>query len=260
MKRNIYLLSGFCMILAVGMLVGCGEEKMQTIEEQTENIINENVEPVEPEEIPEDIIIKLLERDIDHEVVIKTHEVSITDETNSEGGKYDLVDKVNVEISFTDEFGVLPQIINKDVYFMRDASSGQWEAACETCKKWDVKFKKLGGTSWKMATDDGDIYFRLRDTIEFFTTQPDRKAKKVDETKFSTTILGAMYMNVDGEPTLRRIHVMSGTLSENGDIDFHIEYSPTTESIEINLNSCEKIERDELPFDEEKFRETSDQR
>ena len=111
-----------------------------------------------------------------------------------------------------------------------------------------------------MTTPDGDVYFRLRDTIEFFATQPDKTADEVSETQFSTTILGAIYMNVDGEPVLKRMHVTTGNLTEDGGITIHIEYPHTDEEgIDINLNDCEKIEREELPFTEEEFRATSDQ-
>lgn len=254
----MYLLSGLGMIMVAGMLLGCGNESAQPVE----TVVEEQAAPaiVEPVEISEAEITQLLARDIEHELVIKTHEVSVTDETNSETGKYDLMDKVNVDVSFVDEFGVLPQSINKDVYFMRNASSGQWEAGKENCKKWDARFKTLGGTAWKMTTEQGDIYLRLRDTIEFFTTQPDRRADVVDETQFSTTILGAIYMNEDGEDVLKRIHVISGKLSETGGIILHITYPHTDEpEIEINLNDFEKIEKEELPFSEEEYRAVADQ-
>lgn len=261
MKKNIYLISGICMLMAVEMLAGCGNEGTKSEEAMPEAIVEEAKVTVEPVEISEDDIKQLLARDIEHEVEIKTHEVSITDDTNSEDGKYDLMDKVNVSISFTDELGLIQQNVNKDVYFMRDVASGKWEATKENCKKWDTKFKQLGGTSWKMTTDEGDIYFRLRDTIEFFSTQPDKIADKVEETRFSTTILGAMYVNVEGEPVLKRIHVMSGILSENGDIILHIEYPLLDEEgMDIDLSKCERIEREDLPFTEEEYKITSDQR
>ncbi len=260
MKKNTYLLSGLCMLITASILAGCGNEGVSSVEIKPTETVEEVAVVVEPVEISELDIKQLLARDVEQELEIKTHEVSVTDESNSEGGKYDLMDKVNVSVAYVDEFDVIPQTINKDVYFMRDAASGQWEVGKEKCKKWDTKFKKFGGTSWKMTTSDGDVYFRLRDTIEFFSTQPDRTADKVEETQFATTILGAIYMNVNGEPVLKRMHVMSGTLSDNGGITIHIEYPHTDEEgMDIKLNDCEKIERDELPFSEEEFRETSDQ-
>ena len=272
MKKRKYLRSGLCKVvmagLLAGVLTGCGNSNIAVVDVKQEAIVEETTAAVKVaesaglpvEEIAESDILKLLAGEIDHVVEIKSHEVSVTDDTNSEDGKYDLMDKVNVSVSFDDKFCVIPQTINKDVYFMRDAVSGQWEAVKENCRKWDTKFKQFGGTSWKMKTAEGDIYFRLRDTIEFFSTQPDKKAERVEETKFSTTILGAMYMNVDGEPVLRRIHVMSGTLTASGDIKLYLEFPPTTESMEINLGDCEKIERDELPFTEEEYKEAADQR
>ena len=260
MRKNTYLLSGLCVLITAGVLVGCGNENVSVQEPQQEEVALEVPAVVEPVEISEADIKQLLERDIEQEFEIKSHEVGVTDESNSASGKYDLVDKVNVSVSYVDEFDVIPQTINKDVYFVRDAASGQWEISKENCKKWDSKFKKFGGTSWKMTTQEGDVYFRLRDTIEFFTTQPDKTADTVEETRFSTTILGAIYMYEDGEPVLKRMHVTTGILSDNGGITIHIEFPHTDEEgIDINLNDCEKIEREELPFTEEEFRETSDQ-
>lgn len=255
-----YLLNGLCVLLVTGMMIGCANDNVQGIDAQRNTLEEMVTASVEPVEISEADIKQLLARDIEHELEIKSHEVHVTDETNSQNGKYDLMDIVNVSVSFTDEFGVIPQIVTKDVYFMRDATSGQWEVSAEYCKNWNARFKQFGGTSWKMTTEEGDVYFRLRDTIEFFTTQPDKTLGKVEETQFSTTILGAIYMNEGGEMVLKRMHIMSGTLSDNGDIIIHINYPHSDEEgIDINLNECEKIERDELPFTEEEFRETSDQ-
>lgn len=193
-------------------------------------------------------------------IEFSTHSVSQTDDTNSSDGKYDVLDKINVKVAFSDNFGVMPQSVTREVLMAREAASGNWEVAGATCKKWEAKYKKFGGTSWKMTTENGDVYFRLRDTIEFFTTQPGNNIAKIDETEFSTTILGAIYMNVDGENVLKRMHVIAGKLSDSGDILLHIEFPHTEEeAIEIDLNDCELIERDELPFSEEEFRETSDQ-
>lgn len=204
-------------------------------------------------------LYKILMQDNFETIEFRTHSVEVSDDSNNANGKYDVIDKVNVKVTFTDQFGLMPQSVTKEVVMGRDAASGAWEVAKESCKKWDVKHKSLGGTSWKMSTETGDIYFRLRDTIEFFNTQPTNKNSKLGETEFFTTILGAMYMNVDGEDRLRRIHVMSGTLNEKGEIVFRLEFVNEDENMEIHLKDCEKIERDELPFTEEEFRETSDQ-
>ena len=145
MKKNTYLLSGLCMLITAGMLAGCGNESVSSVETKPTEATEEVAVVVEPVEISESDIKQLLARDVEQELEIKTHEVSVTDESNSEGGKYDLMDKVNVSVAYVDEFDVIPQTINKDVYFMRDAVSGQWEVGKENCKKWDSKFKKFGG-------------------------------------------------------------------------------------------------------------------
>lgn len=260
MRKNYFLISGICMLFAVGMIVGCGGEKFDVTENQPVSSVEDVKEPVLPEEISEADIKKLLATDVITDYEIITHEVSVADDTNSEDGKYDLIDKVNVSITLSDKFDVIPQTINEDVYFMRDAESGQWEIVKETCRKWDAKGKQLGSTSWKMTTEEGDVYIRLRDTIEFFATQPDRQATQVDETQFSTTILGAIYSNEGGEPVLKRMHVTGGYLSVDGGIKLNITFPHTEEEgIQIDLNDFEKIDREELPFSEEEFREVSDQ-
>lgn len=295
MRKNSKVLVTVAMVMASVYMIGCGANSGVTgnenvIEEADKALSGEATEETTKEQIDIQFIgegqaynidekcsvlktygeynvqadvndvYSLLMRDNYEAIELRTHSVEPTDATNSENGKYDAIDVVNVKVAFADDFGVMSQNVTKDVIVARDAASGKWEITGETCKKWDVKYKKLGGTSWKMTTKDGDVYLRLRDTIEFFTTQPGNKNSKENKTEFSTTILGAIYMNVDGENVLKRIHVTSGTLSEDGDIVLNIEYPHTEENgIEINLNDFEKIEREELPFTEEEFRETSDQ-
>lgn len=260
MRKNTILISGICMLLVAGMLVGCGEVNTDVVETKSSSEVEEVIKTISPVEISEEDIKNLLATDGITDYEIKTHNVSVADDTNSEGGKYDLLDKVNVTYTFSDKFDVIPQTINKDIDFMREAESGQWKIVKETCKKWEAKFKQFGGTSWKMTTSEGDVYIRLRDTIEFFTTQPDRQATKVEETQFSTTILGAIYSYENGEPVLKRMHVTGGYLSTDGGIKLNISFPHTDEEdIQIDLKDFEKIEREELPFSEEEFRAVSDQ-
>ena len=107
-------------------------------------------------------------------------------------GKYDVIDKVSVKVAFTDRFELIPQSVTKEVMMARDASSGKWEVIGENCKKWEAKHKKFGGTSWKMTSADGDIYIRLRDTIEFFSTEPDNINTPDNETEFFQNMGGPL--------------------------------------------------------------------
>lgn len=290
MKKNSKLLMATVMVMASVYMIGCGassneaEIDVDVVETDFDNVEIKQAEPIDIQLVSEgqsysvdekcnvletydeysiqaDVndVYALLMQDNFESIEFRTHIVEQVDESNSENGKYDVVDNVNVKVAFTDEFGLIPQSVTKDVVMAREVASGNWVVVGETCKKWEAKHKKLGGTSWKLVTDNGVIYFRLRDTIEFFSTEPDNINLPDNETEFFTTILGAMYMNVDGEDKLRRIHVMSGTLSDLGEIILRLEFVNEKESMEINLNDCEKIERDELPFTEEEFREVSDQ-
>ncbi len=260
MRKNTIIISGICMLLVAGTIIGCGKENTEIVETQPVSVVEEVDETVLPVEISEEDIKNLLATDGITDYEIKTHEVSVADDTNSEGGEYDLLNKVNVTYTFSDKFDVIPQTINKDIYFMREAKTGQWKNVKEACKKWEAKYKQFGGTSWKMTTSEGDVYIRLRDTIEFFTTQPDRQATRVEETQFSTTILGAIYCYEDGEAVLKRMHVTGGYLYTDGGIKLNITFPHTEEEdIQIYLNDFEKIEREDLPFTEEEFRAVSEQ-
>ena len=290
MKKNSKLLMATVMVMASVYMIGCGassneaEIDVDVMETDFDNVEIKQAEPIDIQLVSEgqsysvdekcnvletydeysiqaDVndVYALLMQDNFESIEFRTHIVEQVDESNSENGKYDVVDRVSVNVAFTDEFGLIPQRVTKEVVLSRDALSGNWEVTGETCKKWETKHKKLGGTSWKLATEEGDIYFRLRDTIEFFTTQPNNDASQANETRFSTTILSAAYMEVDGEYKLRRTHVLSGTLNDAGEIVLDLTFVGENESMTINLNDCEKIEKEELPFTEEEFREASDQ-
>lgn len=289
MRKNSRLLTGLALVLASAYMIGCGgapeaagtegdggiiteadvQEKevidIQRLADGKAYNIDEKcavLEGYDEYSVQADVseVYACLMRDNYESIELTSHSVELADDTNNADGKYDVIDKVSVKVAFTDRFELIPQSVTKEVMMARDASSGKWEVIGENCKKWEAKHKKFGGTSWKMTSADGDIYIRLRDTIEFFTTQPSNNSSQASETEFSTTILGAIYMNVDGENVLKRMHVTSGTLSDDGGIVLHIEYPHTDEEgIDIDLNDFEKIERDELPFTEEEFREVSDQ-
>lgn len=289
MKKCKLLVATVCLMSAVYM-VGCGEGK-ELVDMDVTSVQNE-VQAANQEKEPVDIQIikegqayelnkecnvldaykeyniqvdlneayKMLMHDNFESMEFRTHAVTPADDTNSMQGKYDVVDKVNVKVSFVDEFGVLPQAVTKDVLFARDSASEKWEIIEEKCKSWEAKHKSLGGTAWKISTENGDMYLRLRDTIEFFTTQPNNNVDNASEVEFATTILGAVYMNVNGENQLRRIHVLAGTLNDSGEIVLKLEFVNENEEMELKLNDWEKIEKDELPFTEEEYKETADQR
>lgn len=292
MKKCKLLVSVVCLMSAM-YLVGCGEGK-ELVDEDIESIQNEiqaaelkseQNEPVDIQITKEGQAYELNEKcnvldaykeyniqvDVNwaYEMILhdnfetvefRTHAVEPADAASGVDGKYDVIDKVNVKVSFTDEMGLIPQAVTKDVLFAREAGTENWEIVGEKCKSWEAKHKSLGGTAWKISTENGDMYLRLRDTIEFFTTQPNNNVDNASEVEFATTILGAVYMNVNGENQLRRIHVLAGTLNDSGEIVLKLEFVNENEEMELKLNDWEKIEKDELPFTEEEYKETADQR
>ena len=197
------------------------------------------------------------------DMTFKSHEVILTDETTSEQGKYDVVDTAVVALEGADPMGILPQTMEQTVTYKRNAKTQEWEKESAVCKNWKINHKKLGGTAWKMSTSDGEIYIRLRDTIEFFYTNVDPTQKSTESVGFETTILGAMATVKNGEMTLERIHILSGTLSDTGFLTVILdvydmekeEYKE--EKTEVVLSDFEKIEKSELPFTEEEYKEVA---
>lgn len=196
-------------------------------------------------------------------LTFKTHVVAPADDTTSEGGKYDVVDTMEVLITGASPFEIMPQTIEKTVTYKRDASTLEWIKTDETCKQWKVEHKKLGGTAWKMSSQDGDVYIRLRDTIEFFYVNIDKERANEGMVDFNTTMLGAMATVKDGEMILQRIHVQSGTLSATGELTLTVEVydmekeAYNEEKIEALLHQYEKIEKADLPFTEEEYKEVA---
>ncbi len=196
-------------------------------------------------------------------LTFKSHTVAVADDTTSEGGKYDVVDTIVVAVEGANPFEILPQTIEKAVTYKRDAATLEWIKISESCKKWKIDHKKFGGTAWKMSTADGDTYIRLRDTIEFFYTNVDQTIKSTEIVKFETTILGAMATVKDGEMIMERIHILSGTVSDEGTITLTVSVYDMEkedykeETIEVVLSDFERIEKADLPFTEEEYKEVA---
>lgn len=167
-----------------------------------------------------------------------------------------------VTVEGEDPLGILPQTIEKTITYQKDATTGEILEESEICKSWKINHKKLGGTAWKKSTEDGEVYLRLRDTIEFFYTNvgPDKSTERV---AFETTILGAMATMKDGEMMLERIHILSGTVTAEGIITLEIDVydmekqSYKEEKLELVLNDFEKIEKADLPFSDEEYKEVA---
>lgn len=218
MKRSIYLLLIFMMTVS---LYGCGS-KAENAETAAETI-------EEP----------------------KTHEEpQILEETET------------VTVEGKDPLGILPQTIEKTITYQKDAATGEVLETIESCKSWKMNHKKLGGTAWKKTTSDGEVYIRLRDTIEFFYTNISED-KSTETVGFDTTILGAMATVKDGEMILERIHIPGGSVTADGMITLYLEVydmeaqSYKEEKTELILNDFEKIEKADLIFTDEEYKEVA---
>ena len=145
-------------------------------------------------------------------LVFKLHKVVASDDTTSEDGRYDAVDTINITVTGADPLGVFPQTIAKTVEYKRDAESLKWIATNETCTKWDINYRKIGGTAWKKSSQEEEVYVRFSDTIEFFYTKAEDAADGTKQAIFNTTITGAIATVKDGEVSIKRI---SDCIKEN---------------------------------------------
>lgn len=217
-------------------------------------------------QVPAEQMLDELWKDGYQEMTFKSHAVEVADDTTSEGGKYDVIDTAVVALEGADPLGILPQTMEQTVVFKRDAVTSEWTKTSAICNKWKINHKKLGGTVWKMSTSDGEIYIRLRDTIEFFYTNVDPTQKSTEIVDFETTILGAMATVKDGEMMLERIHILSGTLSDTGILTVVLDVFDAQkeeykeEKTEVILSDFERIEKSELPFTEEEYKEITSAR
>lgn len=179
-------------------------------------------------------------------------EIIVAEEIN-----YEYVSEIE-EVEAKDVLGLLPQTVKKKVDYRVNPNTGEREIVSQKCDTWKVKNQKLGGTCWKKSTPEGDIYIRLRDTIEFFHTSEQSVDSDVTKVEYATTILGALYVDSD-EVEFKRIHIMSGTITVDGEMTICGVRVEDNSEIEFNLNEFEKITKEDLPFTEEEFREISDQ-
>ena len=183
---------------------------------------------------------------------LKIHTVTLTDDANSENGKYDVMDTIKIVVEGADPLGILPQTIQKTVEFKRNKESGEWLLTNQTCSGGTIQHKGLGGTSWKKSIPKGDIYIRLRDTIEFFFTKTASDGENFQCLAFDTTITGAMATVKEGEVSLERIHIVCGTVTMEGTVTIKVIIGD--EELELVLNEFEQIQKAELPFSEEEYR------
>lgn len=269
MKKGI--LMGISYVLLVCSLAGCGNAKnneeeaasIQVVQAGHAYAVNDRCQVLETyseynvQISVEEISSRLLTQD-GQLLELRTHEVYEASETEAENGRYDIVDRVNVALKFKDKSQVLNQTVNKDVYFMRNTENSLWEIKREDCRKWDVGYKKLGGTAWKLTTEEGDIYFRLQDVIEYFNIRYVEAGETADRVEFYMNMVGVMYGPSKGESNLRRIQITSGTLKDTGEVLVNLGLPDEGESMEICLSDCELIDREDVPFSEQEFRRIAD--
>lgn len=260
MKRDICkrAASITVMILLCGVMAGCSrkpeiyavaEGEVYEVNDRCkvwENYIEYNIQvPVER------VVTDLLEMGVP-KAELKAHTVVPTEESTSEDGKYDVVDTIKVAITGANPLDVLPQTIQKSIEYKRDKESGEWVITNETCTGGSIQHKGLGGTSWKKSTSEGEVYIRLRDTIEFFFTKTDSDSKNPQCLAFDTTITGAMATVKEGEVSLERIHIVYGTVTMEGIVTMKVIIGD--KEIELVLNEYERIQKADLPFTEEGYR------
>lgn len=188
---------------------------------------------------------------------IKSHSVILADDTTAENGKYDVIDTIEVVVQGADPFAVLPQRIEKTVEYKRDAISSEWVLTKTLSTNWTVNNRKFGGTAWKISTENGDAYLRLRDTFEYFYVSGIVASDYAEQVQFYATINGVIGTTTDGELMLERIVVQEGSLTEKGELILKIATEENLEDVrEIILK--EKIEKTELPFTEEEYKAVMD--
>lgn len=243
------------MILSAMLLTACSKKpEIKVIGPGEAYVVNDKCKILETYEqyniqVPVEQLAEELAKEEMQDLVFKLHEVAATDDTTSENGRYDAVDAIKITVTGANPLGVFPQTISKTVEYKRDAESLKWIATNETCTKWEINYRKIGGTAWKKSTQDGDVYIRLRDTIEFFFTKVGNAPDGTQQALFDTTITGAIATVKDGEVSLKRIHIISGTLTADGTITLRL-----AEGEELVLNEFTRIEKTDLPFSEEEYR------
>lgn len=246
------------MILLCGMMSGCSRElEIYVVGEGKSYDVNDRCKVWESYEeynvqVPVEQLAGELMEEGAQKVELKVHTVMTSDDTTSESGKYDVVDTVKVAITGADPLGILPQTIQKTIEYKRNKESGEWVVINRACTGGTIQHKGLGGTVWKKSTSEGDIYIRLRDTIEFFFTKHTSDNEKDSCLAFDTTITGAMATVKNGEVSLERIHIIYGTVTMEGTITMKVVIGD--KEIELVLNEYEQIQKSDLPFTEEEYR------
>lgn len=201
----------------------------------------------------EQILSELLKEEYEG-VQLKSHTVVATDESGSEGGKYDAIDTMVVHVDAGNPMEILSQTIDKTVQYKRETESGNWVKISEVCDKWNVNHKKLGGTVWKQETADGTVYIRLSSTLEFFYTNVNPEVKSTEDVVFDTTILTARVTEKDGEVNFERLSIFSGDVTDTGVITLTATFLDGSEETLV-LNDYEKTEKAECPISDEEFSE-----
>ena len=157
MRKNSKAMVAIIMVMASVNMIGCGlgsetdtAKEMEQVEQNvTAGQVNEPIDiqllgdgraynidekcsvyetyDVYSVQADPDTVYKLLMHDNYEAMELRTHVVETADDKCSENGKYDVVDRVSVNVAFTDEFGLIPQRVTKEVVLSRDALSGNWE-------------------------------------------------------------------------------------------------------------------------------------
>lgn len=252
-KRRIFRM--VLMVLSVMLLTACSQRAEIKVSGSGEAYeVNDRCKVLETYEkyniqTPVEQVAEELTKEEMQGLVLKLHEVVAADDTTSEDGRYDAVDTINITVTGANPLGVFPQTIAKSVEYKRDAESLKWIATNETCTKWDINYRKIGGTAWKKSSQEEEVYIRFSDTIEFFYTKVQDASDGIQQANFNTTITGAVATVKDGEVSIKRIHITSGTLTADGTVTLIL-----IDGEEVVLNEFVQIEKADLPFSEEEYR------
>lgn len=191
-------------------------------------------------------------------VEFHSHTVVPAESEAGEDGLYDAVDTMSVVVLGADPMGIMPQRISKDIVYKRDVQTGEWIKTSETHTAWQINNKKFGGKVWKKSTEDGELYIQLNSTMEFFRSEVGEKDGTVAG-EFSTTLIGVMTFVENGEMTMKRIHIKSGKLTEDGILELTYDVGGVLIGIEAHdssllLNEYTLIDKTQLPYTEGEYK------
>lgn len=221
----------FSLLMIAAILTGCGTPKGNVAAEQ----------------VVADLTAKGAKS-----AVVKEHMVTAAKKDTNGGGKYDAIDSVTVSVEGADLLGLLPQKIEETVTYKRVKGTDIWEQTDATCSKWDIEHKKIAGTAWKKTEGDKTYYLRISGAVEFFSENINGTGRSADIVHYATSIMSAYAVEENGKVELKRALILSGSATIDG--KFTLVMNAENEVPDIVLSDYVKIDKSELPFTEEEYK------